>query len=111
MPELREKGLATTAIWHECMTKIPTRERDYFIAVRRRGEPLLKTPRISINTIHSVKGAQADHVLLLTDMSHRTYQKMQEQYEDECRVWYVGSTRCKETLNVVMPRTNLSFDL
>ena len=111
LPELRSLGLGTDKIWHECMTRISPKERDYFIAARRRGEKLLGNPRIQISTIHASKGGQADHVLLLTDMSYRTFNNMQTAYDDECRVWNVAVTRCKETLNIVSPRTNLSFDL
>jgi superfamily I DNA/RNA helicase len=111
MPELKVMGLGTDRIWHEAMTKISPRERDYFLAARRRGEKLLGKPRIQISTIHAVKGGEADHVLLLTDMSYRTHTNMENAYDDECRVWNVAVTRCKETLNIVSPRTNLNFDL
>lgn len=111
LPELRSLGLKTDKIWHEVLTKISPKERDFFIAARRRGEPLLKEPRIKISTIHASKGGQADNVLLLTDMSYRCYNNMQTLYDDEIRVWYVAATRCRETLNIIMPRTNLSFDV
>jgi superfamily I DNA/RNA helicase len=111
LSELRSLGLGTDKVWHEALTKISPRERDYFIAARRRGEKLLGNPRIQISTIHASKGGQADHVLLLTDMSYRTFNNMQTAYDDECRVWNVAVTRCKETLNIVMPRTNLSFEM
>ena len=111
IPELRANGLKTEDIWHKVLTKISPTERDYFIAVRRRGEPLLKEPRIRISTIHAAKGGQADHVLLLTDISYRCHNNMQESYDDEVRVWYVAATRCKKTLNVILPHTNLNFEL
>ena len=108
---MRANGLKTEDIWHKVLTKISPTERDYFIAVRRRGEPLLKEPRIRISTIHAAKGGQADHVLLLTDISYRCHNNMQESYDDEVRVWYVAATRCKKTLNVILPHTNLNFEL
>lgn len=111
LPELRELGLGTDKIWHEAMTRISPREREYFIAARKRGEKLLGKPRIQISTIHSVKGGEADHVLLLTDMSYRTHLNMELAPDDELRVWNVAVTRCRETLNVVMPQTNLNFEM
>lgn len=111
LPELTHAGLGTTAIWHEALVKISPRERDFFIAARRRGEPLLKEPRINISTIHGSKGGQADHVLLLTDMSYRCHTNMQNNFDDEIRVWYVAATRCRQTLNMVMPKTNLNFEM
>lgn len=111
LPELRSLGLKTDKIWHEVLTKISPRERDFFIAARRRGEPLLKEPRIKISTIHASKGGQADNVLLITDMSYRCFNNMQTAYDDEVRVWYVAATRCRNTLNLIIPRTNLSFEM
>ena len=112
MPELKLLGLGTTAIWHESLTKISPKERDYFIAARKRGESLIgKAPRIKVSTIHASKGGEADHVLLMTDMSRRTFDNAQNAYDDECRVFYVGATRCRHTLNVVLPRTNMGFEL
>lgn len=111
LPELCTLGLGTDKVWHESLTKISPRERDYFLAARRRGEKLLGNPRIQISTIHASKGGQADHVLLLTDVSYRTHCNMQTAYDDECRVWNVAVTRCKETLNIVVPRTNLNFEM
>lgn len=111
LPELTSLGFQGDHIWHLALTKISPNERDYFIAARKRGETLLGKPRISISTIHASKGGEADHVLLLTDMSYRCHQNMQTAYDDEVRVWYVAVTRCKQTLNLVVPRTNLGFDL
>jgi superfamily I DNA/RNA helicase len=109
LSELTQLGLGTTAIWHTCMTKIAPAERDFFIAARKRGEPLLKEPRLRISTIHASKGGQAENVLLMTDMSYRCAQNMESNMDDEARVFYVAVTRCKETLNIVMPRTNMAF--
>lgn len=111
MPELVTLGLGSQAIWHEALTKISAKERDFFIAARRRGEPLLKEPRIRISTIHASKGGEAEHVLLITDLSYRCHQNMEKNFDDEVRVWYVAATRCSKTLNLVMPQTNLYFEL
>lgn len=109
--QLLANGLGTSAIWHEALTKISPTERDYFIAARRRGEPLLKAPRIRISTIHSVKGGEADNVLLLTDMSQRCYRNMGVKPDDEHRVFYVAATRCREGLHIVLPRSKYNYDV
>ena len=111
MQDLKTLGLRSDPIWHQALLRIKPQERDFFIAARKRNEPLLKEPRIKISTIHSAKGGEADHVLLLTDVSYRTWTNAQSDSDSEARVWYVGVTRCKETLNVVSPRTNLSYEL
>lgn len=111
MQELRGLGLGTELIWHEALTKISPKERDFFLAARRRGEALLKEPRIQISTIHASKGGQADHVVLMTDMSYRCYNNMVAAPDDEMRVWYVATTRCKESLNLIVPKTEMAFEL
>lgn len=109
LSDLKSSGLATDSIWWQAMPRISPRERDFFLAARKRGEALLKEPRIRISTIHSAKGAEADNVLLLTDMSYRCFENMNKRPDDEARVFYVAVTRAKETLNVILPKTNLSF--
>ena len=68
-------------------------------------------PRIKINTIHAVKGGEADNVLLLTDMASRSYKYMQQWPDDEVRVFYVGMTRAKQNLHLISPKTNLDFEI
>jgi len=98
-------------IWHERLTYIPAAEREYYIAARRQGESLTQSPRIKINTIHAVKGGEADNVLLLTDMAARSYKYMQQWPDDEARVFYVGMTRAKQNLHLVQPKTNLFYEI
>ncbi len=98
-------------IWHEALDTIPAEEREYFIAARRRGETLTKTPRIAISTIHAAKGGEADNVLLLTDLSGKSFDQMLRNPDDEKRVQYVAITRAKENLHLVQPRTNMYFEL
>ena len=110
--QLKESyGLLTEAIWHEALDKIPDIDRTYFLAALRRGEKLLKEPRIKLSTIHGVKGGEADNVLLLTDMAGRTYQEYQQNPDDEHRVWYVAVTRTRKNLFIVQPSTNLFYQV
>ena len=77
----------------------------------KRGEDLNKDPRIKISTIHGVKGGEADHVLILTDIAPRTYREMHSLPDDEIRVFYVAVTRAKKSLHIVQPNTNMAFDI
>jgi DNA helicase II / ATP-dependent DNA helicase PcrA len=101
----------TKPIWHEALDKISAYEREYFIASRRRGETLVNKPRIKISTIHGVKGGEADNVLLMMDIAPRTFNEMQNDYDNECRVFYVGATRAKKELHILLPRTNMAFNI
>jgi superfamily I DNA/RNA helicase len=104
-------GLKTTAIWHTSLDRISDEEKEYFLAALRQGESLTGEPRIHISTIHGSKGGEADNVLLLTDMSPKTYNSYQENEDDESRVFYVAATRAKQNLHIIMPRTGRYFQL
>ncbi len=104
-------GFNTSEIWHQALDRVPEHEREFFIAARKRGETLTKKPRITISTIHSAKGGEAENTLLMTDMSYRTFTEMQKSPDDEHRVFYVGATRCSQALHLVQPRTNLSYEM
>jgi len=60
-----------------------------------------KDPQIIIGTIHSVKGAEADCVILFPDFSMRAdheFQISQEAKDSMYRVFYVGMTRARSEL-------------
>jgi superfamily I DNA/RNA helicase len=88
-------------VWHEGLDRLPGTELSYILAARRNGESLVKRPRVRLSTIHSAKGAQAQHVVLFSDMAPRTAREYKKSPENEFRVWYVGLTRSKEKLTLV----------
>ena len=67
--------------------------------------------RVRISTIHGAKGAEADNVLLTTDMSKRCWDSMIENPDPELRVWYVGITRTRNEINLLRPRTRYNLEL
>jgi len=98
-------------IWHQRLNKIDAKRTEYYIMLLKRGEDLNKDPRIKISTIHGVKGGEADHVLLMTDIAPRTYREMHSLPDDEIRVFYVAVTRARKSLHIVQPNTNMYFDI
>ena len=61
-------------------------------------------PRIKTGTIHSVKGMEADNVIVLTTTSRRVEDSArlsEEQSNEECRLAYVAATRAKKRLVIV----------
>lgn len=107
----RRKDANTSLIWHEALTKIPYADIMYYISLLRGGHNLLRPPRIHINTIHGVKGGEADNVAIVTDMTERTFKGMDVNPDSEARVFYVGVTRAKESLHIIQPQTRKAFDL
>jgi DNA helicase-2/ATP-dependent DNA helicase PcrA len=105
LAELKENyGLTTDAIWHDALTGIKIEQREYYLAMMRRGVKLHQQPRHIISTIHGAKGAEADNVVLMSDMGANTYAAYSKNPDDERRVFYVGVTRAKQNLFVVEPQ-------
>jgi DNA helicase-2/ATP-dependent DNA helicase PcrA len=104
---IKDHGLAgCDLIWHEALTKISDLNRDYIIAMLRRGTRLLSTPPIRLSTIHGAKGGEADNVLLVMDLSPRFMADHAHSPDDLNRLLYVGITRAKQTLHLVLPKDN-----
>lgn len=98
-------SLPNLPIWHDTMPGISMDNRMYYLECLRNGFKLTAPPHIQINTIHSVKGGEADNVIIKTDISQRSYKNYQFDSDDEWRVFYVGATRARKNLFVVLPRT------
>ncbi len=66
---------------------------------------LEKEPLLTIGTIHSVKGAEADVVYIVPDISWKAEREYDTQIGRDSihRVFYVGMTRAKEILNIGQP--------
>jgi DNA helicase-2/ATP-dependent DNA helicase PcrA len=110
---LQEKhGLRTDVIWHEALTKISEDKREYIIAALRRGRKLRGNIPVKLSTIHGAKGGEADHVMLLTDLSSRFANEYATNSDSIHRMFYVGVTRAKKSLHIVLPKnTNKGFQL
>jgi hypothetical protein len=99
--------------WDEAFQGIPLGRGQYYLRCLERYdiEQLLAPPRLRFDTIHGVKGLEADHVFLLTDVSRRTYDTMLANPDVEHRVWYVALTRARQTLQLVAPQSDIAYSL
>jgi len=103
MDRLKDKhGLKTDIIWHEALTKISEDRRRYIMALLRRGTRLMGHVPIKVSTIHGAKGGEADNVLLLTDLTTKFTRETSA--DDLNRLFYVGLTRAKKHLHLVLPK-------
>jgi superfamily I DNA/RNA helicase len=89
----------------------PRQVRHFIRLLRRYGQKELdKDPLITIDTIHSVKGGEANHVVLYgkgnypSDYKH----KNKKEKSDERKVWYTGATRARKTLHLL--RSDYKFN-
>ena len=103
-------GASKLPPWYEALDRLTTRDVTYLRSALRRGEDTRK-PRVRVSTIHGAKGAQADNVVLITDVSPRAANAMDAEPDDEHRVLYVGLTRARTQLLVVEPETDNHYDL
>ena len=104
--------MTTDAIWHEALTRISEDKRDYLVAALRRGTKLSTMGRIKLSTIHGAKGGEADNVMLLMDLSPKFAMEYAGNGDNVHRLFYVGITRAKKTLHLVLPKhTEKGFKL
>lgn len=97
-------GLLTDAIWHEALSKIGEDKRNYIIALLRRGTRITGRAPIKLSTIHGAKGGEADNVLLMLDLTTKFAKDYDRNSDDINRLLYVGITRAKQALHLVLPK-------
>jgi superfamily I DNA/RNA helicase len=100
----KKYGLLTEKVWYEALDEAPFRRVSYIRKMRQNGEKLNQVPRITLSTIHGAKGGQCQNVVLLTDLTRRTYEEYEKRPDEVNRLFYVGATRTKEHLHIVEPK-------
>ncbi len=104
-------GLLVKPVWHKALLGIPYEKREYYISMLRRKQRLSTPANVHVNTIHGVKGGEADHVIVMADMSRRTYEEMQRDPCSEHRTFYVAVTRSKKELTIVMQQGKYGYNV
>jgi DNA helicase-2/ATP-dependent DNA helicase PcrA len=103
-------GLVWHQSWDTAFLSMTNEEKDYISKIEAT-TGFDAAPRIEINTIHGSKGKEADNVVLMTDMSVRTYDAYQKDPDNEHRVFYVGMTRAIQNLYILDPMTDRHYDI
>jgi superfamily I DNA/RNA helicase len=97
-------GLQCNLPWSEALI-ITESAKLYLKALDDKG--LLGTEcKIEINTIHGVKGREADNVVILPDMTQQTLEILHKYPDSEHRVFYVAVTRARHNLFYHAPITS-----
>ena len=93
--------------WFSVLDRISPSETEYIRSVLANGYKLQEEPKITVSTIHRVKGGEADNVALITDVSDKSWKAT----DDERRIFYVGVTRARKHLTIVRPKTQKYFNI
>jgi DNA helicase II / ATP-dependent DNA helicase PcrA len=104
---LQKEGGLTASLdqpWYEVLKKLSDANRVYIRAALRRGQSLRGTPRIRLSTIHGAKGGEADHVIIITDLSSQFTREQEVNPDDINRLYYVGLTRTRKSLHIIYPQ-------
>ncbi len=109
--DLAEWGVDVTQRWQDAFVGWAPSKIAYYTDVLASGHRLSAEPRVHLSTIHAAKGAEADTVVLLTDMAEKAYRTYETDPDSEHRVFYVGVTRAIRALHVVAPRLGRGYDL
>mgnify|MGYP003630874895 FL=1 len=94
--------------WHRALGKIDLDTKNYVLNALKRKDNV-RNPRIKVSTIHSMKGGEADNVLVVPDLSYAAHKEYQTNPATEHRVYYVAVTRTKKALHIMLPQTNRSY--
>ena len=91
--------------WWILRRNFTSKQKIYFIRLLKRygQQQLNEEPKIIIDTIHSVKGGEADHVVLASknDYASDFGRKTKLDKSGERKVYYTGASRAKNTLHIL----------
>ena len=104
-------GLKTETDWQEALDELGDSDIRKIIKLTEAGEDLSKNPRISISTIHGVKGNERENVVVHTELSGKAYEDYLENADDTHRLFYVACTRTEKNLFIMEPKRKKGYDI
>jgi superfamily I DNA/RNA helicase len=110
--DLKNKyGLQTEADWQEALDELGDEDIKKITKLMKTGEDLTKDPRISISTIHGVKGNERENVVVTTDLSNAAFIDYEKNQDDTHRLFYVACTRTENNLFIIEPQRKKAYDI
>jgi len=104
-PYLR-KDRSYNAPWYEVFD-MDIKESNYFRDLFR-DKTDVNQSKIMVNTIHGVKGGEADNVVLKLDITRNVSKAVEQNMDAELRCLYVALTRAKRHLHIVHSNSKFS---
>ena len=97
-------GLLVRGPWYDCIAKISDEDRQYMKQIEDSGRQLTDPALIRVSTISTIKGAEADHVILFSDIAYPEVLQLRRGGGEVHRKQYVAVTRTKETLHIILAK-------
>ena len=103
--------------WWQARLTTEVRQRVQFpalVAAKRGPQALVGEPLVTVGTIHSVKGGQADVVYLFPDLSQAgdaQYRRDGPPRDSVIRQFYVGATRAREKLYICGRESSMAVSI
>jgi DNA helicase II / ATP-dependent DNA helicase PcrA len=104
-------GLLASGKWQEVIIGLDPEDIIMFESLIKSGDIFKNKARIRLSTIHGIKGGESDNVVVISDISYKTWRKFNVEPDDEHRVFYVAITRAKKNLFLLQPETKYSYEL
>ena len=109
---VKEYGMKAEKHWDAYeIARFGDHERRYIEAIKRRGEDITSEPRIKVSTFHRMKGGEDDNCAVFTGQSPHGDLRKTKYPDDEHRAFYVGITRARKNLHVVVSPSSNRYDL
>ena len=101
--------------WEVLKRNFKDNQVSYFVQLLKNyGQKILsKSPNIIIDTIHSVKGGEANNVLIYSKTNYASSfdKKNREEKSDEKRVYYTAVTRARDTLHILSTDFHFNYPI
>ena len=110
LADLCSTGFSADKNWIESLT-MSEAVSQYIRAMRARGESLMKTPRITVSTIHRVKGGEADNVVIKQQLTSITWRSWTDADAQEVRVLFTAMSRAKERLFFLNTESQKNYEI
>jgi superfamily I DNA/RNA helicase len=97
--------------WYLAFTMTPEVSKYYRDLFRNKTD--VSKCNITVNTIHGVKGGEADNVIVYLGVTKRVYENFtlsRDALDSELRCLYVAVTRSKKNLHIIYPSTKFGYD-
>jgi len=108
LSDLCSTGFDASVSWLDALSMSGAMQ-NYIRMLRARGESLIKQPRITVSTIHGVKGGEADNVVVWQKLTSRTYKSWLNSDDQEVRALFTAMSRAKDRLIFLDTATRNSY--